>query len=42
MGLAVLVPLIVKRLAGNGAPPDGWNSRALWRRLLFDADARVR
>jgi len=41
-GLAVLVPLIVKRLAGNAAPPDGWNSRALWRRLLFDADARVR
>ena len=41
-GLAVLVPLLAKRLMGNAPPSDGWSARALSRRLLFDADTRGR
>jgi len=38
--LLVLVPMLVKRLAGN-RPPDGEHDRVLLWRLLFDRDTRA-
>ena len=35
---AVLVPLLAKRIAGNRAPPAGWDAGTIASRLLFDDD----
>jgi glycerol-3-phosphate acyltransferase PlsY len=38
-GAAVLVPIVVKRLAGNAPPPAGpERARVLWNRLVHDQD----
>ena len=37
-GAAVLVPMVAKRLAGNGPPPPGPRTRVLANRLLYDND----
>lgn len=38
-GLAVLVPIVAKRLAGNAPPPTGpERRRVLWNRLVHDQD----
>jgi glycerol-3-phosphate acyltransferase PlsY len=39
--LLVVVPMLIKRLAGNRRPPTGHDRVWLWR-LLFDRDTRAR
>ncbi len=40
-GLAVAVPMLAKRLAGNAPPPPEDRRRILLNRLVYDADERV-
>jgi glycerol-3-phosphate acyltransferase PlsY len=39
-GAAVVVPLLVKRVTGNGPPPVPRRPRWWWSRLLYDRDPR--
>lgn len=38
LGLAVTVPMVAKRLSGNGAPTGGDRRAVAWSRLLFDRE----
>lgn len=38
VAVAVLAPMLVKRLAGNRLPPSGSNARIYLNRLLYDRD----
>jgi glycerol-3-phosphate acyltransferase PlsY len=38
IALALAVPMLAKRVAGNGAPAEGWDLRHVCTRLFFDRD----
>lgn len=38
LGLAVVVPMVLKRLRGNARPQPGGGLRTYWARLLYDSD----